>query len=287
MICLLTALPSEAKPLLRHFRLQGGPEPGPFTCYFGDEVALVVSGIGKIAAAAGCAYLYGQLQHRDGGTASQLDTAAWINVGIAGHGSLPLGEALLAHESLDRASGRRHFPPLVIEPPCRTDTVITVDGVERAYDPPVAYDMEAAAFFQVARRFTHAELVHSLKVVSDSPAAAPEHIDAAKVETWIGDRLHVLDALIDACRRLRAEMAPLHGDPPDFEDCLRRWHFTTSDRHQLRRLLRRRQTLAPDAPLPLVDFSAEAGGAVRGRRINQELSAWLDGLPVDFNQPET
>ncbi len=283
MICLLTALPSEAKPLLRHFELRGEPLPGPFPCHLGDGLAVVVSGIGKAAAAAGCAYLYARLQHGGEVSAAELASAAWINLGIAGHGSLPLGEALLAHEIRDRASGRRHFPSLVIEPPCRTDTVITVDGVERAYDPPVAYDREAAAFFEVARRFTHSELVHCLKVVSDSPAAAPEQITAAKVEAWIGDRLGVLDRLLDACRVLMAEVAPLHADPPDFQDCLERWHFTTSDRHQLRRLLRRRQTLVPNSPLPL-EYLAENGQGrpLRGRQVNRKISAWLDTLPIGF-----
>ena len=283
MICLLTALPSEAKPLLGHFDLPNLSSEGPFRHSVGDGVALVVSGIGKASAAAACAYLYALLQHREDVAAAQLASAAWINVGIAGHGRLPVGEAVLAHEIVDRASGRRHFPSLVIEPPCVTDTVITVDAVERSYAPPVAYDMEAAAFFEIARRCTHAELVHCLKVVSDGPAAAPETINAVKVQAWIAAHLGTLDRLIAGCRELMVEVEPLHADPPDFAECLERWHFTTSDRHQLRRLLRRRHTLVPNLALPLDDLTAAAGERpLRGRQVNRHLGDWLDGLPVRF-----
>ncbi len=272
MICLHTALPSEAKPLLRHFGLRGEPTPGPFPCYVDDDVALVVSGIGKAQAGAACAYLYAQLQHHARVSAAALASAAWINVGIAGHGTHPIGQAVLAHEVLDRASGRRHYPPLVIQPPCPTDLVITVDQVEQAYDPPVAYDMEAAAFCAVASRLAHAELVHCLKVVSDGPEAEVHGITRQKVEGWIGDQLDTLDALIEQCRPLMAEMEPLHADPADFQECLERWHFTATDRRQLRKLLRRRQVLMAGESLPLDGVEASA----RGREVNRVLGAWLD-----------
>ena len=274
MICLHTALPSEAKPLLRHFGLKGEPTPGPFPCYVGEDVALVVSGIGKIQAAAAVSYLYSQLHHHPDVSGAALASAAWINVGIAGHGSHPVGQAILAHEVLDRASGRRHYPPLVIQPPCPTDRVITVDQVEQAYDPPVAYDMEAAAFCAVAALLAHVELVHCLKVVSDGPEAEIHGITREKVEVWIGDHLGTLDALIDRCRPLMVEMQPLHEDPADFQDCLERWHFTATDRRQLRKLLRRRQVLAAGEPLPLEGVEASA----RGREVNRVLGVWLDGM---------
>lgn len=278
MLCLLTALPSEARPLLRHFDLPDTPLPGPFACYVGEQAALVVSGIGKMAAAAACGYLYAQLQHRSEISAAALASAAWINVGIAGHGSLPVGESLLAHEISDQSSGRRHFPPLVFTPPCVTETVITVDDVERLYDPPVAYDMEAAAFYAVASRLTHVELVHCLKVVSDGPEAEPERITRGKVEAWIDSQLATLDALVLACRDLMVELKPLHEELPDFEACIERWHFTVSDRHELRRLLRRRQTLVPDAELPVEELAEN----VRGKQVNRVLRQWLDALPVSF-----
>lgn len=278
MLCLVTALPSEARPLLGHFSLTGQRLPGPFDLYLHDGVALIVSGIGKAAVAAACGYLYATLEHRPGVSDSALASAIWINVGIAGHGELPLGEALLVHEVRDQASGVRHFPPLLFDPPCATGTVITVDRVERHYDPPVAYDMEASAFFGATRRLASSELVHALKVVSDGPGDAPEAISRDRVEGWIQGHVKTLDALIDRCRGLAAEIEPLHREPPEFEACLDRWHFTTSDRRELRRLLRRRLTLVPEVPLPVEDLPE----TTRGRQVNRVLTAWLDGLDVVY-----
>ena len=56
MINILTALPCEAKPLIHHYRLNGRQVHG-FRIYENSDMRLIVSGIGKVAAAAACACL--------------------------------------------------------------------------------------------------------------------------------------------------------------------------------------------------------------------------------------
>ena len=266
MLRFVVALEAEARPLIERYRLfrKGS---GAFSWYRRDRVALVVSGIGKTAAAAAVSYLHlaaGGKRH-----------AAWLNVGIAGHGARPVGEALLAHKIRDRSSGRSWYPPQVFAPPCATDLVTTVDQPELGYDEPGAFDMEASGFYATACRFASAELVQCLKVVSDGPGAAAEKLTSKAVRGLIEDRLAMVEAVAGECRRLSRELRRLEADPPELAECLERWRFTVTEERQLRLLLRRRRTLVPEMPLPLQEI-----GPVRGKEVNQRLRQWLDGMPV-------
>ena len=100
MLCLVVALAAEARPLLAPHRLQG-VNGHPYRICAGEQTHLIVSGIGKVAAAAATAYLRALIG----------DTpAAWLNIGIAGHGSQAVGTPLLAHKVVDAASGKPFYP---------------------------------------------------------------------------------------------------------------------------------------------------------------------------------
>lgn len=184
----VVALPAEAKPVAAFFHLKRITPHGDFPVYRGGSVSLVVSGIGKAAAAAATEFL------QECSDASE--NPIWINLGIAGHRDLAIGEALLAHRITDAASGRQWRPALVFAPPLRTEDLITLDQPAFDYGQPAAFDMEASGFFPTARRFTKPELVHCFKVVSDNrdnPAAA---INGKRVSAWIARQENTLALLL-------------------------------------------------------------------------------------------
>ena len=74
MIHLVVALRAEARPLIEHFRLRGEPERSPFALYQGDAMRLVISGVGRVAAAGATAHL---------ATRYPESRAAWLNFGMA------------------------------------------------------------------------------------------------------------------------------------------------------------------------------------------------------------
>lgn len=266
MLYLLTALPAEARPLRDAFRLAARPEAAPFAHFAGDGVDLVVTGIGKTAMAAGCGWLAARAGENPG---------LWLNAGIAGHRELPLGSPLLGHQVIDRATGRAFYPPLVFAPPCATGVIETVDRPEADYPQPHAYDMEASAFLEVAQKVAGAELAQVLKVISDRCREDLAALDRRTVEKRI-------ESLLPLIAELRAAAAPALGlaraaaaEPEAFAALVASRHFTFSDRHELRRLLRRREALNPGADLP-----AEVQAAKRGRDLNRHLAAWLDRLPL-------
>ncbi len=268
MLRFVVAFEAEARPLIEHYGLDRDDATSAFKIYRQGDVALVVSGIGKVAAAAGTSYL-----HLSAG--SERD-AVWLNVGIAGHGTRPVGEALLAHKVTDRGSGRSWYPTLAFTPPCATDQVTTVDRPEREMTSPGAFDMEASGFVATACRFASAELVHCLKVVSDGPNTEVESLTAQTARRLVEKQLPMVDAVAEACAPLSLELRRQGAEPPELAACLERWHFTVTEQRELRRLLRRRHTLAPQVPLPLDGVAASA----RGKEVNRWLREWLDELPV-------
>lgn len=274
MLYLLTAMAAEARPLRDAFRLAARPAAGPFQHFAGDGVELVVTGIGKVAMAAGCSWLAAA---GAGGWLAGRSSAPglWLNVGIAGHRGLPLGSALLAHQVIDRATGSSLFPPLVFEPPCATGTVETVDRPELAYPAEHAYDMEASAFVAVARGFAGAELVQVLKVISDGKREDVAKLDRSAIGAKVESLLPLIEALRQATLPLAAVLRLGEEEPPLFAELLHGRHFTFSDQVALRRLLRRLAALSPAAGVP-----AEVLAERRGRELNRRLGSWLDTLPV-------
>ena len=105
MLHIISALKPEAGPLQDHFDLQ--PLADTTSIYQNPEahITLTLSGIGKSAAAAAVA------RTRDHFRAGR--SHAWLNLGIAGHADLPLGQAVLINKVTDAASGLTWYPSRV------------------------------------------------------------------------------------------------------------------------------------------------------------------------------
>lgn len=258
MLRLVTALHAEARPLIAHWRLKPVADHDAFKVFARDDVALIVSGIGKAASAAACAYLH----LASGGEAN----AIWLNVGVGGSGAFPVGTAVIAHKIRDRATGTAWYPPLVVDLPLPTGEVLTVDAVERGYAENVVYEMEASGYYATANRFATAELIHSVKVISDGPETVIEEIDARRLTQLIEQHVESLETLIEALADPAAELRGL-GVSETLALLTESCRFTSTERHQLRRSLERWNALAPGEPLPMDELLALG----RGRDILTKL----------------
>ena len=177
MIHLVTALPAEAEPLAVALDLRRRPSTRMgFDLWEGDEARLVISGLGRVASAAATAYL---------GALGQGVDSVWMNVGVAAHRQLEIGEAIVAHKLVEAATGRSWFPRLIPEPTLPTATVCTVDRpIESPQDDRV-YEMEATGFFATATRWAGAEIVACVKVISDHGVATGRSLDRRQVSELI------------------------------------------------------------------------------------------------------
>lgn len=184
------ALPAESRPLIDFYRLKSRPVQGAFRVYRNESVALVVSGVGRIAAAAATAYL-----HAVGG---EPGDCAWLNIGIAGHAERPVGEGVLASRITDKITGTSWFSVPVTDLALTTGPLVTVESPEIHYTESVMYDMEASGFYDTARRCTSLPLIQCYKVISDNRAVSTSTLRARRVEQLMGDRLREIDRLICA-----------------------------------------------------------------------------------------
>jgi nucleoside phosphorylase len=203
MMNLVVALKAEARPLIRHYELQRRHTSTTFPVYLGTDVALVVSGPGKAAAAAATAWLQGLTQ---GNKAN-----AWLNIGIAGHASYAVGDARIANRVTEQATNRSWYPSQVHGLDIATGSLLTVDSPENDYTVDTLYDMEAAGFYPAACRFSSSELVQCFKVVSDNRQHANTKITAKHCEQLVDSQLKTINRLVDALGNMQQQYKSEHA----------------------------------------------------------------------------
>lgn len=226
-IFIYAALSCEAKPLVEHFKLKKDTAVQPFAVYLNQDICLTVTGLGKTAMAAGVAYsqaLFGAVEH-----------PVLVNIGIAGHIDHAVGELFLIDKITDLDSKKSYYPPLVFTPPCRTANIQTVSRPQPDYDLQHLCDMEASAFYETAVRFSSAELIHCLKVISDNQLSPAENIQPKQVAQLIAVHIASIESLLaELSRQAKLITAPESGM---FEQLMQGYHFTVSEQGQLKKLL--------------------------------------------------
>ncbi|HHJ38711.1 MAG: hypothetical protein AXA67_03190 [Methylothermaceae bacteria B42] len=265
IVHIATALLCEARPLIERYRLKRRLDITAYQYYTGDGMALIVSGIGKVAMAGAVAYAQALNQ--------SPNPVIWLNIGIAGHPHLPVGQPRIIHKIVDE-SGRSWYPPLASKLPFPTETLVTVSTPQHHYPANLLYDMEASAFYETAVKFVTGELVQCFKVVSDNLENPAGKLKKQQVSEWIAAQLAPLEAWLEKLRALAAELteSPLIL----LDEINQRWHLTAQERHQISQWLRRWQLLAPDQmpgprDLPAVNSS---------RQLLCWLQQQVEALPV-------
>ena len=188
VINLVTALPAEAKPIISRFTLERVQPDLGFPLYRRGPITLVVTGPGKLAAAAGTACL--------GTLAGRSLAAIQVNFGVAGHAKRQVGEILLASSITDADSGHVWQSTLPKDRPCSADDLLTLDRPDLRYRHQGMVDMEASGFFPTACRYSSAELVQVLKVVSDNHKTTAWGLSAKQVSLLMGEALETLELLL-------------------------------------------------------------------------------------------
>ncbi len=151
-------------------------------------MALVISGCGRKAASNAAVWM-----------ASKLDPGVkpiWINVGIAGHASMDVGEAILAERIEDAASGTVWQPAMPPTPPCTTGRVITLQEPDLNYRHDGVIDMEAAALLQPGSDIIDPERFYCLKIISDNRQNQASKINGKMVSSLIEGCLQQLQLLL-------------------------------------------------------------------------------------------
>lgn len=241
MLNLVVALATESRPLVRHFGLTEDRSVAGFRVFRSDRVQLVVTGMGRVSCAAGVATL--------AATSARDDASAWLNIGIAGHARHELGTGVHALSVHEAATGRCWYPAQIRALPGRGDALCTVDAPETDYPEDYVYDMEASAFCATALRYSSSELVQVYKVISDNRANGVHTVDKHGIRDAIVEHLPRIETMAAALGDLAGEVAATRPRAAEFDELVKRWHFTTSQQHQLRELLRQWEVLSGGRPV--------------------------------------
>ena len=221
------ALLSEAKALIQQWSLKKNPDKHPFTLFADEERVVVITGMGGVTMAAAVAYVLALFPCRQ--------QPLLLNLGIAGHRLHSLGSLFLADKIINTDSGKKFYPQLPFAFNCGTITVASVAKSQIGYPEDYLYDMEAAAFYEIAAKFSSSELVHSLKIVSDNSQSPIENISESAVEQWVTAALVSINALIAGLHSVRQSLPQL--DYRLDEQLLAQFHFTAANAAKLKSLL--------------------------------------------------
>ncbi len=271
MLNIVVALACEAKPIRRFFSLQRSATGQSFPVYQNDEMRLIISGVGKVNAAAAVAYLQALGNESSG---------KWLNIGVAGYADLDVGELILINRITDKTTGENWYPPIVYKHTCRTGALITVDAPQTDYQGETAFDMEASGYYPTATRFASGELVQCIKVISDNRQQTIESINASRIERLIADNMDNIDKLASALNGLHNSLPDVENDT--FAALIGAWHFTATQRHQLNDLLKACHARGVDVSMETVkDFNR---ASVSASDVLTCISRKLEVTPIAFTR---
>ncbi len=187
-LCLIVALPAEAKPVIRALGLKRLQPDGACPRYGRGAITLVLSGPGQLAAGKAAAWL--QSMSADSAT-------HWINLGIAGHARLRPGEVVLADRVIDNSTGEAWtLAPLSGLPATRIGPLRCVAEAETRFAEAAAYDMESSAITRVLAGGNALSRLQVIKIISDNPANPSRGINAKMVAKLIEGALPTLETMI-------------------------------------------------------------------------------------------
>lgn len=253
MLIWICALHCEAKPVIDRYRLKKSHADNAFDLYAGDDMACVISGTGKLASACACAWA--AARHADAAS------IAWINLGIAGAADHELGTLFSLHQVIDADDGRRYYPAPGSGEGLAGSACMTLSQPSEDYRDDFLFDMEASGFMHASLRFSSAELIKSLKIVSDNPRAKIGR-DRQGVSDLVYRHIEDIDQQACALAALNGELAGLQPELESWQRLVAEAHFSQTQKSRLRVLWRYLMNRQHDADSLLQQLQGHSPGAI-------------------------
>ncbi len=253
MLIWVCALHCEAKPVIDRYRLKKSHDDNAFDLYLGDDMACVISGAGKLASACACAWA--AARHADAAS------IAWINLGIAGAAEHELGTLFSLHQVIDADDGRRYYPAPGTGEGLTGSACMTLSQPSEDYREGLLFDMEASGFMHASLRFSSAELIKSLKIVSDNPQAKIGR-DRQGVSDLVYRQIERIDQQAGALTALNSEIAGLQPEAESWQRLVSRAHFSQTQKNRLRVLWRYLMNRQHNADSLLQQLDGRTPGAI-------------------------
>jgi len=223
----VVAFKGEAHPLIDFYQMEKRVH-STHSVFQNEHHTLILSGPGRKNAISATETLF---QMED------LKNQGWINLGIAGHGSLAIGEAFLSGKVMDDSSAECFYPPQIFEHSFGVSSLTTCSKPSSNYEMDMGFDMEAHAFYKTASQFSIRELVQVIKIVSDNPIHGLEKVKTKDVTKWMNQHMEELDELVAQIDAASATLQPDLELETLFSKLQQMHSFSATRRYQLHNLL--------------------------------------------------
>lgn len=210
MITFITALYAEAKPLLAEYNLKKQPSETQYQLFEGDNVRVLITGTGMIAATATAARHFAKYPPLSG-----QDIV--VNLGVAGFSnpepsSCHIGDLFLVSKITEQITGRTFYPDLLYRHSFRLLPLLTVPTVCTGFSTVVEdflIDMESSALYQALLPHFSPDRMFFFKVISDIPGKT----DGTSVNFEALLQVHVKD-ILSFSGRLHESLKNIAFQPP-------------------------------------------------------------------------
>ena len=229
MLIWVCAMHCEAKPVIDFYRLKKSHDDNAFDLYRGDRMACIISGIGKLASAAASAWI--AARHDD------VASIAWINLGIAGAATHAPGAIFALNQVIDADTGQRYYPAPGADSRLPGCACLTLSQPSEDYHENYLFDMEASGFMYSALRFSSAELMQSIKIVSDNHHYQTGK-DRPRISALIHQHIEAIDRQATGLIELNQEISALAIPPGSWQQLIGLAHFSQTQKNRLRVLWR-------------------------------------------------
>ena len=228
MIHFVVATNSEARPLIDLFRLKKKQLKQTFI-YANQKISLTISGIGKINAAIGVTETYFHY--------NQKKNDIWINIGLAGHRDLKIGDICAVNKISDNENNRDFFP-YANEFNMQNQECLTVGTHQKSYSSTI-YDMESSGFYQSACKYSSNELLQIVKIISDNQYESIDFKNKQAVYNIIINHKKLINELCSFMLNLKRKIYPIKREIIDieFNNLVTKIKFTFTERKQMKALL--------------------------------------------------
>ena len=220
---------------------------------------LVLSGVGKELSAKATSCLSERFPQPN---------QAWLNFGLAGHGTLALGTAFLANRVLDDGDENAFYPTQLLDHDFRilspADLLLSRLRLPRSR---LVMIWKRPLFAREHPLSSIRELIQVVKIVSDNPNHPVGSFDRSSVGALIEGALPTILPLVDQLEELAHKIAPSPDLTELVDSGLAHHPFSETQRHQLRKLLTHAHTLG----FPGEDALEAVTGAKSARQAISEL----------------
>lgn len=173
MIYIFTALFYEAKPIIEYYDLEKNVTCTQFQVFENDEIRLVITGQGNIAAAVAVSHIFTYFEVKASDYLINIGCCAHVAIDRGDHAKT--GQMFLCNKITDQCTGFTYYPDIIENTSITEAAVITGNKIYTGSDTMPdglmneiqLYDMESAAIYQAATYYIGPHQMAYLKIISD------------------------------------------------------------------------------------------------------------------------